>query len=196
MASETLFSSAAFERVVLFYLLHPDAAPHVRMLQRQLGIGMRSLQAELARLTRRGLLTVERDRNRTRFRMNAAHPGWNALRAMIRNFADPAEVVGAALATVPNVHAAFVFGSTARGEATEESDVDLLVVGDGIPAGELGRGTQESSAVLGRDVNVSRYTLVEFAEDLSRGDAFLRRVLSGPKVWVAGDPRSLEALTV
>jgi predicted nucleotidyltransferase len=193
MATETLFSSAAFERVVIFFLVHPDAALHVRSLQRQLGLGMRSLQAELARLVQRGLLDARREGNRSVFRINAGHPGWNALRAMVRNFGDPAQVVHVALSTVPGIDAAFIFGSTARGEATPESDVDLLVVGDGIPSRELGRSTQESSAVIGRDVNVARYTPAGLAQDLARGDSFLRSVLSGPKLWVAGDQRTLDS---
>ncbi|HSU13405.1 MAG TPA: nucleotidyltransferase domain-containing protein [Longimicrobium sp.] len=194
MATSTLFSSAAFERLVLFYLVNPDAAPHLRDLQRQLRVGMRSLQAELARLEDRRLVRMERSRNRTVYRMNQSNAGWNALRMMVRNFGDPAEVVRVALATVPNVVAAFVFGSTARGEATGESDVDVLVVGDGIPRGELGRCAQESSAVIGRDVNIARYTPEEFAADLARGDPFLGRVMSGPRTWLAGDRQTLEAL--
>jgi predicted nucleotidyltransferase len=187
MATSTLFSSAAFERLVLFYLVNPDAMPHLRDLQRQLGVGMRSLQAELARLVDRRLVRVERDRNRTVYRMNGASAGWNALRMMVRSFGDPAEVVRAALSTVPHVDAAFMFGSTARGEARDESDVDVLVVGEGIPRGELGRCSQECSAVIGRDVNIARYTSAELSADLARGDAFLNRVLSGPKVWLVGD---------
>lgn len=194
MATETLFSSTAFERVVLFYLVHPDSAPHVRMLQRLLGIGMRSLQAELARLAERGLLQVEREGKRSVYRANPDHPGWNALRAMVRAFGDPAEVLRVALAAIPGIEAAFVFGSIARGDAVPESDVDVLIVGDDIPRAELGRAILESSAVIGRDVNVARYTPAELAEDLARGDSFLRNVLDGRKRWIAGEPGSLEEL--
>jgi predicted nucleotidyltransferase len=91
---------------------------------------------------------------------------------------------------------AFVFGSTARGEAREGSDVDVLVVREGIPRGELGRVSQESSAVIGRDVNIARYTPEELAADLGRGDAFLERVLSVPRMWITGNGRTLEALTI
>jgi predicted nucleotidyltransferase len=194
MATETLFSSTAFERVVLFYLVHPDSAPHVRMLQRLLGIGMRSLQAELARLAGRGLLQAEREAKRSIYRANPDHPGWTALRAMVRAFGDPAEVLRVALAPVPGIEAAFVFGSIARGDAVPESDVDVLIVGDDISRPVLGRVILESSAVIGRDVNVARYTPDELAEAVARGDSFVRNVLGGGKRWIVGEPRSLDEL--
>lgn len=55
------------------------------------------------------------------------------------------------LAADPRVRAAFVFGSVARGRATERSDVDLAVVGDDIDVLALGA---ELAAVLQQEVDV------------------------------------------
>ena len=91
----------------------------------------------------------------------------------------------------PGVEGAFVFGSVARGEAREESDVDVLLLGEEIPRRELGRTLLEASALLGRDVNAVRYTRAEFADEAARGESFARRVARGPKRWIAGDERLL-----
>lgn len=48
------------------------------------------------------------------------------------------------LAASPNVRAAFVFGSVARGRATERSDIDFAVVGEGIELLELGAALERT----------------------------------------------------
>jgi predicted nucleotidyltransferase len=55
-------------------------------------------------------------------------------------------VVAEAIAPVEGVEAAFVFGSHARGDAREDSDVDVLVVSVA-PETSLGREAAEASLV-------------------------------------------------
>lgn len=189
--STMLLGSETLYRLILHFILQPDEALHFRALQRRVGGGVRPLKAALDRLEQEGLVRAEDDANRRVYRVNESHPGWDALRHMVRAFADPAEVLAAALAGVPGVEAAFVFGSVARGEARKGSDVDVMLVGDEIPRRALGRSTSESSAVLGREVNVVRYTRDDLARRLSEGNAFVRGVLDGPRRWIVGDPRVL-----
>ena len=72
------------------------------------------------------------------------------------------------LAADTNVRAAFLFGSMARGRATESSDVDIAVVGQGVDVLALGAAL---GAVLQRDVDV-----VEL--DLEAPIPLLRAVMS------------------
>jgi predicted nucleotidyltransferase len=187
LGSETLY------RLILYFVLHEDEAPHFRALARRLGAGVRPLRVALERLEEEGLIRSAERGNRRVYRVETGHTGWEALRRMVREFADPADVLREALAEVPGVEAAFVFGSVARGRPGPESDVDVLVLGDDIPARELGRGTSESSAVLGREVNVVRYTRRDFARRLAEGNAFARSVAAGPKRWIVGGEESLES---
>lgn len=69
------------------------------------------------------------------------------------------EVVRAAtpiLAAVPEVRAAFVFGSVARGRTHDGSDVDIAVVGTGVDPLALRAALD---AALGRDVDVVELSL-------------------------------------
>lgn len=190
-AKTLLFGSETLEKVVLYSLVHPEARPHFRALQRHLGVSSRSLQMALEELQGRGLLLRIAEGNRALYRADAESPGWSALRAMVRAFGDPVDVLREALSTVPGVEGAFVFGSFARGEAREESDVDVLLVGDDIPRRELSRSTLESSALLGREVKVVRYGRDELARRISAGHHFTERVLRGPKRWIVGEERAL-----
>lgn len=191
--SEVL-ASPAFARLVLHFALHGDRPQHLRALQRHAGLSMSSLHRELARLARRGLVERTEEGERVLYRAVEAHPGWGALRQLIRSFADPAEVVEEALAGVEGIEAAFVFGSFARGDAREDSDVDVFVVGDSAAQARLGREVAEASVLLGRPVEVRAYSREKLERQLRSGNAVVRRILGGPKRWVVGDEQLLRTV--
>ncbi|HEX8692000.1 MAG TPA: nucleotidyltransferase domain-containing protein [Longimicrobium sp.] len=190
-AKAMLLGSETLYRVILYFLLHPRARPHFRALQRHVGAGVRPLKAALDRLEELDLLRSEGEGNRRVYHANHEHRGWLALMHMVREFTDPTEVLREALSDVPNVEAAFIFGSVASGDARLESDLDLFVIGEEIPDYEMGRCTSESSAVLGRVVNVVEYSRRDLARRIEENHYFVRNVLSKPKRWIVGDEKLL-----
>lgn len=191
--SEVL-TSPAFARLVLHFALHGHQPEHVRGLQRRYGISMSSLNRELRRMEGLGLVSREEAGGRVLYRAVDESPGWKALRALIRGFADPAEVVEAGIRGTRGVDAAFVFGSFARGDARDDSDVDVLVVGDDLTDATLGRDVAEASVLLGRPVEVRTYTHEALRRQLAAGNAVLRRIMAGPKRWIVGDEDLLSAV--
>lgn len=189
----SVLASRALAAVVIYFVLHPDRALHFRALQRVTGVSSRSLQHEMARLESLGLVQRERDGRLVRYRAVAGHPRWSVLRDMVRQFADPAELLRVALAEVPGLEAAFIYGSCARGEMDELSDIDVFALGDGLEDPEtelvLIGGTGETGALLKREVNVTRYSPAEMQRRQHTG--FFRSVLSGSKIWLVGDERTL-----
>lgn len=166
---------------------------HFRALQRHTQLGNRSLQQELRKLIGWELVTREEENQVVSFRSIPSSPRWESLRQLVRAFADPAEVLSEALRDVDGVEAAFVFGSTARGEARDDSDVDLFILGDNIPAAKLGRATSAAAILLDREVDVKRFTRSKLARVLQQGDSgFVTSALSGPKRWVVGSDADLE----
>jgi predicted nucleotidyltransferase len=184
-----VLASSALAHVVMYFVLHPDAAPHFRGLQRATGISSRSLQHELARLEALGMIQRERDGRLMRYRRVEDHPRWSVFRDLVREFAEPRTLLRTALVEVPGIDAAFIYGSFARGEMDERSDIDVFALGDNLeePGPELAlvAGTSEASVLLGHEVNVTRYTRRKLEE--RRNGGFLRSVLSGPKAWLVGD---------
>ncbi len=198
MRSDTLtevLGSRALARLVLHYAVHPEPPLHFRALQRHLGIGNRSLRAELDKLAGWGVLVRETAEGTVRYRLDSDHPRWKALRELVRAFAAPAEVLREALASVAGVDAAFVFGSTARGESRPDSDVDLFVVGEDIPSASLGRETTNAALLLDREIDVKRFTRAKLERVLGGEDrGFVTAALSGAKQWVVGSDASLPRL--
>ena len=140
------------------------------------------------------MLQRERDGRLMRFRPVRDHPRWAVLRGLVREFAAPGAVLRIALAEVPGIEAAFIFGSCARGEMDARSDIDVFAIGEGLeerdPELALVAGTSEAAVLLGHEVNVTRYTRQKL--ERRRHGGFLRSVLAGPKEWLIGNDAVLQ----
>ena len=175
---------------LLFGLRQPEL--HLRELARQSGLSLGTVQQELRRLTRVGIVSARKDGNRVYYRANAQHPVHAELRSLVLKTNGLAGVLQQALHD-RQVLLAFVFGSVARGETRAESDVDLMVIG---PVG-LRRLTQLLSGVaekLGREINPHILTPEELKERKQQGDHFLTSVLAAPKLFVKGTDDELVAM--
>jgi predicted nucleotidyltransferase len=174
-------ASGAMAKLVRYFAVNPDAAPHVRALQRSTGLRPASLKNELDRLLTLGLLLREEDGHRVRFRVVEGNPLWAQFRTLVRELSSPADVLPYAFGEVEGVEGAFIFGSFARGCAREDSDVDVLVFGDSVDEPALCRHALEASVLLGREVNVVQTTLGEFRGMSGR---FYQHVAGEAKQWL------------
>ncbi len=189
----SLFPSPAMARLVLFFALRPGEKVHLRELERRTGLATSSLQSELRRMMRLGVLTRSVERGRVCYAADEGHDAWRGWRLLIRACAEPSDVLREAFAGSTGIDAAFVFGSRARGDARPDSDVDLFIVGEPASALALRRGPLlEAESLIGRDLDVVEYTPEQFADRSRSGNAFLARVLREPKQWLAGSPSALQ----
>ena len=103
----------------------------------------------LKRAAAEGLIRGERLSPR-RFRVSSREE------AYLRSHWGLLQMLREALRTEPNVRLAVLFGSTAKGDDCEDSDIDMLVVLDDPRVGRLVGLTERLSARLGRDVQPMR----------------------------------------
>lgn len=195
-ALQATFASPAMARLLLYFALHPEEPLHIRELFRRTGLGMASLQKELDRFQRLGILEKGREGRRLVYRLNLGSERWRALRTLVRQLAAPSEILREAFTGVPGVEAAFVFGSQARGDMRPDSDVDLLVVADAQASRAVQDPLSEAESLMGRDVDVITYAPDALRERMRAGNHFLERVSREPKQWVAGDPRAWTEMEV
>lgn len=189
----TALASPALARLVTHFTLHGDRPQHFRALQRHTRLGVASLQRELARLESMSVISVSRRDRQVEYEANILNARWLALRDMVRQFADHADVLRDALNAVPGIATAFVFGSVARGTARVDSDIDVFIVGDAVDDEVLSRESLNVNILLDREVDAALYTSSDLATQIARGNRFVRNVLAGPKRWLIGDANALPA---
>lgn len=181
-----LFPSMAMARLVIFFAVHPGARYHVRELSRLTGLFSASLQHELKRLAHMGALVREDEGARTCYRADESHPVWRAWFLLLRASARPVDVLREALVDAPDLQGAFVFGSTARGDARPDSDVDIFLIGSREAQREAGLRLGEAELLIGRELDVIGYESAQLSSRIRSNNGFIRRVLSEPREWLAG----------
>ena len=193
--SRLLFGSTRRE-VLALLLGRPDERFYLREILRAVGGGSGAVQRELKQLVEVGLVEREARGHQVYFSANRQAAIFPELQAIVEKTAGAVDVLRASLATLlgqGRVEIAFVYGSVASGKKTARSDIDLLIVGD-IPLAEIVPALRAAEARLGREVNPTVYPVKEFRDKLKRGAPFLKRILAGPKLFVAGDDRVLGRL--
>lgn len=180
------------QRVLGLLFGTPDRSFYSNQIVRSAGVGTGAVARELAKLEQAGLITVTRIGNQKHYQANADAPIFEALRDIVRKTFGLADVLREALAPlVERVDVAFVYGSIAAGTDTAASDVDVLLVGDGLSYADVMPQLASAESALGRTVNPTIYSAAELHQKLDEGNAFLQRVLDQPKIFLNGSERDL-----
>jgi predicted nucleotidyltransferase len=139
-------------------------------------------------------LEQRKDGRRTYFRAEARSPIFRELRSIFEKTVGLIPTLRAALRPFANkIACAFVYGSIARREERATSDVDLMVIGR-VGLADLAPNLTKIEKRLGREVNVTDYSVEEFRKKVAQGDHFLTTVLKGSRQFVKGEQRDLDAV--
>ena len=193
--ARVLFGSVRREVLALLFG-RPDERFYLREIFRAVGGGSGAVQRELKQLADAGLIVREPSGRQVYSSANRDAVIYPELRAIVEKTAGLADVLRASLSSLRHsgrIELALVYGSVASGMQTERSDVDLLLVGE-VTLADLVPMLRDAEARLGREVNPSVYPAEEFRQKLEGGAQFLRRIMSGPELVVAGGERELERL--
>jgi predicted nucleotidyltransferase len=178
-------------RVLGLLLLHPDRAYHVREIARLTGTVAGTLHKELARLADAEILQKSMSGNQVLYQANRDGIIFEELASILRKTSGLVDVLAEALEPLADqIEAAFVFGSIASGKASAASDIDLMIIGD-ISFAEAVNATYPVQNTLGREINPKVYNRKEWKKMVSKQDAFIKNVMSRPKLFVLGSDNEL-----
>jgi predicted nucleotidyltransferase len=193
-ASELLFPLQYRGKALSLLLLQPQRRLHVREIARLTGTVAGTMNKELDRLQRAGLLEKHRVGNQLQYCANQQHPVFPELSALLRKTIGLADVLTLALMPVADrITVAFVFGSVARSSDTAASDVDVIIIGR-VDFGESVNLLYEAQATLQREINPKVFATDEWQAKLTAKSSFILDVLSKPKLFLIGTQRDLDQL--
>ena len=175
--SPALFTDSQ-SRLYVWLFGQPDRAYHLNELRRLTGLGSASLQRELNRLATAGLVDAQAVGNLRRFQANPQSPVYAELVALTRKTLGTVPVLRDALQHLqPHLQSAWVYGSVAKQTDTARSDIDVMLVGEGLLLSEVLQCVQLLESELGRKINPVCFTLQEFTTRQADASSFVSKVL-------------------
>jgi len=185
-----LFTSRARIGILSLMLMNPDSEYYGRQLEKLTGAGQKQIWRELNSLEDVGLLESRRDANLKRYRVNKQFPIYEELRSIFIKTEGISDFLRDALDKSGQIKVAFIYGSVAAGTDRSGSDIDVFVVGRLDQAG-FNRLLAERERSLGRNINYSVMERDEYERRKKAGEPFLKRILSGEKIMLAGSENAL-----
>jgi predicted nucleotidyltransferase len=191
---DSLFPSVR-QGVLAATLTQPEKWWYLSELAEFLHTRPSSLQRELSSLEQSGILQQRKDGRRTYFKAETRSPIFRELRSIFEKTVGLIPTLRQALQPFENkITCAFVYGSVARREERATSDVDLMVIGD-VGLASLAPFLGKAEKRLGREVNVTNYSVDEFRRKVAEGNHFLTTLLKGNLQFVRGEQSDLDTIT-
>jgi predicted nucleotidyltransferase len=191
---EILFGQTR-QQILALLFGHPGERFYQRRIIKAAGLGSGTVQRDLERLSRSGVITRSVEGRQVYFQANRECPVFAELHGIVRKTFGVAQALKEALACIADrISVAFIFGSVAMGTETSMSDVDVFVVGDNLSLSDVVSAIAEAQRELGREINPSLYPTREFCRKLAEGQHFITNVVAGQKIFLIGDERELKRL--
>ena len=184
--ANALFSDSQ-SRVLQWLYGQPDRRFHLSELRRLTRLGSASLQRELNRLADAGLLNSERVGNLRCFTANPSSPVFGELKSLVRKTLGIEPLLREALTQLlPKLEVALIYGSIAKQTDNAQSDIDVMLIGTDLSLSLVLEILMPAENQLGRKINPTCYTPLEFERRRTEPDSFVNRVLAQPIILLIG----------
>jgi predicted nucleotidyltransferase len=180
------------QRVLGILYGQPERSFYGAELIRLAQSGSGAVQRELANLVQGGVISISHVGNQKHYQANRASPVFGELHGLVLKTVGLADPIAQALSPLKhNIRAAFVFGSVAKRRDTSASDIDLMVIAEGLGYEQLYAVLQPAERQLGRSVNPVLMTPAEWRRKLKSGRAFVAKMNAETKIFVVGSQNVL-----
>ncbi len=181
-----IITSITKRKLLQVFLLNPESKYYIRELEKILHEPVTAVRRELENLQKIGLLKITKVGILKYYQVNTFCQLYKPLKEIIELTMGFERTLKEALSTYKSIEVAFIYGSFARGEGGEKSDIDLMIIGDvdEVIFHEEISGLEDE---LKREVNYTIIPSVEFKKRLYEGDVFINRIIKDKKIVLKGN---------
>ena len=191
--SDVLFTGVQ-QRVLALLFGQPERSFYANEIERLMRTGRGSLQRELSRMTSSGLITMTLIGRQKHYQANAASPIFQEVRSITLKTFGLADVLCRALSGFAgSIGYAFIYGSVAKDTDTAASDIDVMIIGEGLTYSGIFEALATAEETLGRKVSPTLFTPAEFTKKRREDNHFVTRVVDQPKIVLSGSEKAIES---
>lgn len=187
---QSLIASKTRQILLKAFFEAPDEERYTRQLAGKYHISVGTLHRELQKLSASGILKSRKIGNIKLFSLNKQNPIYEEIKNIISKTQGLIKFIKDAISGIKGIKAAFIYGSFAKGDERQDSDVDLFLVGE-IDEDELIIKISSLEKKLFREVNYTRYTRKEYEKEKMKKNSFILEVIKGGKIFIKGNENDL-----
>jgi len=178
------------EELLALYFTNPNKKYYLRELERLLNFSVGNIRRELIKLESTGFFLSENKGNLVYYYLNQNHPLFKELKSIIFKTSGVPKMLQNVLEKFNDINQAFIYGSFAKGEEREDSDIDLLIIGK-VNENKLIEVISKLERKLQREINYAIYGKEDFKKKKEEGNPFILDILKEKKIFLIGNKNGL-----
>lgn len=183
---KSLISSKTRRLLLNTFFSNPGAEYYTRQLASMHRISVGTIHREIKQLAASGILNVRNVGNIKLFSLNKQNPVYEEIKNIIYKTEGAIKLVKDAIAHVKGIKVAFTYGSFAKGDERQDSDIDIFLIGDDIDEDRLIINISNLEKKLFKEINYTWYTESEYEKEKKKKNSFILEVINGKKVFIKG----------
>ncbi len=171
------FRSKITIKVLGYFFLNPQKTHYVNDLAIVLGLDVGNLFRKLKELEKEGILCSEKRGNQKYYRLNKNYSLLKEAKRMYNAKYGIIEILKEKLKGIKKLKEAYIFGSYAKGNFQQESDIDILLIGNHSSL-EAKRKILPLEKNIGREINIIDISTEEMKSRQKKNDDFTKNIFS------------------
>ena len=191
---EKLFTSKARVKILELLIFDPLSEFHLRDISRRVNVSAPYVRKEMDQLKKINLVKEVVKGNLKLYRINKDSPIIEDIKRIFIKTDSLGNLLFEELSEISKINYALIYGSFARGEETENSDIDLLIVGS-LDEEKLVPRIGEIEKRIAREVNYILWTPEEFKKKVKERQNLVFDIIDKPFIMLIGDRNEFRRAT-
>ncbi|MFH1064996.1 MAG: nucleotidyltransferase domain-containing protein [Nanoarchaeota archaeon] len=166
-----LIGNKKLASLLVFFLRHPTMKAHQQDIKKEVKIAKATLIKWLNMLAKQGLIGFAQYGRTKIYSLNRE----NVIIKRLKMLDNILLILGIKAVAEKHNSIAYLYGSAARGEDVEDSDIDILLLGK-VKKEDIIRDINKIAGQIKRNINVQVFSPLEWAQMANKDKAFYERV--------------------
>jgi predicted nucleotidyltransferase len=188
---KSLISSKTRQTLLKAFFETTDAEFYTRQLASLYHISVGTLHREIRKLISFGLLKERKVGNIKLFSLNKQNPIYEEIKNIVYKTEGIVKFISNAISIINGIKVAFIYGSLAKGDERQDSDIDIFIIGDNVDEDSLIVTINKLEKQLFKEINYTRYSEIEYNKEKKKNNSFITEVVKGKKIFIKGDEDAL-----
>lgn len=183
---ERLITSRTRIKLLKLFFLNREKEFYLREIAKLTEENLNSIRRELDNLLKAGIIKERKRGNQKLYKVNKDSPIHEELRKLILKTVGIGDTLKKSLSKLGDIKYSLIYGSFAAGEEIEESDIDLLIVGN-LDEEKVIRVIRKLESELTREISYILWNKKEFEKRVKEKSHILLDIVEKPFIMIVGD---------